>query len=224
MDQGQNQRTSSGRSRRKAELQGILAHRDLKALDDWLRSTRNPLTILSSHLFTSDELLAWRTIEAIGIAARHQANGDIEPIRKLIRHNFWMMNDESGNVGWWAPETIGEVLHNVPELIEDYAPRLPLYFEEEPFERGAFWAVARVAEIRPDAFGEDTVSELAAFFKDEDPVIRYRSLLALSRIESRATADIPLGAKDDLGESIEYDFESGKLVTCRIADLAGKLS
>jgi len=67
-----------------------------------------------SLLFDRDKVICFRASEALGKVAAMEADKDLEPVRDLLRRLFWMMNDESGNTCWYAPEAIGEILYNVP--------------------------------------------------------------------------------------------------------------
>lgn len=215
-------RTSSTRRQRKAQVRALLAEYQREQWRAWAAKAKNPLTTLSALLFDADELLRWRAIEAIGLVSAMEAENSIDPVRRLITHNFWMMNDESGNVGWYAAETIGEILYNCPSLIDDFAPRLPGYFVEEPFERGAFWAVARVAEVQPEVFA-DQVDRLIEFTSDRDAWIRAHSLRALSRVAPDIARQQAARFGGDKNAIEEYDFAHGKLVARSLEDIASEI-
>ena len=212
-------RASSTRRQRKAQVRSLLAEHRREQWRAWAAEAKNPLTTLSALLFDADELLRWRAIEAIGIVSAMEAEKNVDPVRRLITHNFWMMNDESGNVGWYAAETIGEILVNIPSLIDEFAPRLPAYFIEEPFERGAFWAVARVAEVRPEVFA-DQVDRLIEFTSDQDAWIRAHSLRALSRVAPDTARQQAARFAGDQNVIEEYDFAHGKLVARSLENIA----
>jgi len=212
---------SSRRHRRQAARQLLAAH-DPEAVRVWARTERNPLAVLSTELFTAEPLTAWRAIEAIGIAAGEVARKDIDSVERTVRRNFWMMNDESGNVGWHAPQTIGEILYRVPELIEQFAPLLPAFFVEEPFERGAYWAVARIAACRAPAFA-GIEADLIASLTADDPPIRYFALKALSLIDPAAAAKAAAQLGDDIHPVNVYSFETGQLEETSVGRLAASL-
>ena len=90
------------------------------------------------------------------------------------------MNDESGGLGWHAPELIGEILVNVPDLIPEYANVLMSFLHEEPFERGTHCAVYRAASVEPKPFTE-RASELLDSLKDPDPAGNTVHLLWLAQ-------------------------------------------
>jgi hypothetical protein len=75
-------------------------------------------------------------VEAAGQMAAVTAESGLEPVREVLRRVIWLMNDESGGVLWQGPEILGEILVQVPDLRPEFAPLLPPYLVEEPFERG----------------------------------------------------------------------------------------
>lgn len=71
---------------------------------------------------------------------------DDPALSEFVRSLFWSMNDESGNLCRMAPEALGEILRARPEFRAPFAPLLPQYLVEEPFETGALWALCRLAD------------------------------------------------------------------------------
>jgi hypothetical protein len=184
----------------------LLQKRDLRGIESWARENRRALSTLFSLTFETDELLRWRAIEAIGIAAAVKARRELELVRDFIRRCIWLMNDESGGLGWHAPEVIGEILVNVPVLIPEYAELLPHYFDEEPFERGAVLAFLRVGTVDPKLI-ERHADQLVELMAASDPEIRWVVQKALALIH-RAPKQSPGADQITL-----YDFDSGELVT-----------
>jgi len=90
--------------KRKSKVKELLRERDYDNLQKWAKNMRNPQRTLLSLAYDTDELIRWRAIEAIGKVAQIQAESDIEKVRDLIRRLLWLMNDESGGLGWHSPE------------------------------------------------------------------------------------------------------------------------
>jgi hypothetical protein len=148
-----------------------------------------------------------------------QAGRGKEKIRDLIRRLLWLMNDESGGIGWRAPEMIGEILVRVPDLIKDFFSLLPAYFDEEPFERGSRFAVYRVAAVFPEIL--DTCRDrLKKSLSDPDPQVRAYAVLALSINRSGSVAVDLSSLYDDDNEILLYDFDSGVLIRSTVGRVA----
>ena len=91
-----------------------------------------------------DRRLALRAVVALGHFAVSLEPGE-PSVAEAVKGLFWMMNDESGNLCRLAPEAIAEILAARPELRPSFAPLIPQYLLEEPFEAGALWAMLRLA-------------------------------------------------------------------------------
>ena len=110
---------------------------------------RRPWAALIGLLFHPDEAFRWKTIHTIGSVAARFAEHDFEPVRSLLRRLFWHMNDESGGIVWNAPEVVGEVLLNVPGLLDSFGPNLLYLLNFEPFEDGVHHAAWRWSKPGP---------------------------------------------------------------------------
>ena len=70
---------------------------------------------------------------------------------------MWSLNDESGGIGWDAPEAMSEIIASHEGLAKEYTNVLISYVREdgnfleyEPLQRGAVWGIGSVAQARPD--------------------------------------------------------------------------
>jgi hypothetical protein len=119
-----------------------------------LRQVVNPLI---SFFYHPEPMVRWRGVAAFGAAAAALAETEPESARVLMRRLMWQLNDESGGIGWGAPEAMGEAMACSPRLAAEYHSILVSYvrldgnFLEHPIlQRGSLWAVGRLAEVRPD--------------------------------------------------------------------------
>lgn len=208
--------SASGQRQRKAQLAKLLSARDFDKLRTWAGEDSRVLRGLSSMLFSKEPLACWQAIEGIGYAATAQIKNDPDIIRRHIRNQFWLMNDESGGVGWYAAEAIGEMLHGAPGLIEEFGEMLPSFFKEEPFERGAHWAVARIAEIQPE-FYKTSIPVISKSLGFDDPQIRLYAMWAMSRTSKIIAKGSIRTLEDDPAEVSYYDFNAGRMVTSTLA-------
>ena len=200
----------SAQKSRKAIARELLSRRDFGAILEWAGTTRNPQRILISLTFDQDDLIRWRAIEAFGRIAAKQAESDLGKVRDLMRRLLWSMNDESGGLGWYSPELMGEVLVNVPAIADEFAKLLPSYLSEEPFERGTRMAIYRVSLASPALF-EGCIPQLDKSLDDPDPVIRGYSALALGTIAGRSCCDAIEKLLDDPSPVTLYDFGTSQL-------------
>lgn len=207
--------------RRKAEVTALLARRDLEAVVRWAGETRGALRLLFSLGYDDDALIQWRATEASGPTAAEVAGEDLDRVRRFVRGLFWLMNDESGGLGWHAAEVVGEVLRSVPALVPEFVHLLFHLCREEPFERGSYYALARLAADHP-ARVEEGAPTLLAGLDSPDPAIRGRALDALRALGTpRDTARIQELASDR-SEYPTYDFRSGELARATVGEAAAR--
>jgi hypothetical protein len=206
----------------KTKVKKLLIQRDLDGILHWANTTRNPQRVLFSLVYDANELVKWRAIEATGKVAVILAKKGYEKIRNLIRQQLWLMNDESGGLGWHSPEIIGEILVNVPPLIYEYGQLLMAFFKEEPFERGSHLAVYRVASINPKLYAYKT-KDLIASLNQPDKYIQAYTILALGEIDSGQVKKVEKSFSNDTEKIQIYDFKTGQLVSTDLKRIVEKV-
>jgi hypothetical protein len=201
----------------KEEVVALLEEKNYRRLAGAIIQKRSNLRYLNRLLYEPGKLIRWRAIEAMGVVADMLADKDPEAVRVILRSLLWTINDESGGIGWSAPECIGEIIHHRPELFADFASVVLSYADEHMLRRGVLWAAGRMAQAQPGLIREE-LPVLAAFLDDPDPVVRGYTLRLL---------DI-MGEKFDprrFGHLLEDRsavpvYERGLLVETTVADLA----
>lgn len=170
--------------------------------DDWRERLRHyydlpprkTLGPLFSLLLAPEPLLKWRAVSAFGVIVAKLAEQDLESARVVMRRLMWNLNEESGAIGWGAPESMGESLARCPRLAVEFNRILISYAQEpasgdgnyldhEPLRRGVYWGMARLAEKQPDLVqrGRSTFLEL---LRDEDAEKRALGLWGLCSVGS----------------------------------------
>jgi hypothetical protein len=155
------------------DLEGVL--QDLREID-----ARRAINALLSLLCNMDEALRWRAVTALGRIVVDLAREDMEAARIVMRRLMWSLNDESGGIGWGAPEAMAEVMAHHGGLAREYAPILLSYIREdgnyleyEPLRIGALWGVVRLARARPEVAREiDAARFIRPYLRDGDPASR----------------------------------------------------
>lgn len=113
------------------------------------------LSQLTALTYDKDTTIGDHAIEAAGLAARVIAGRDPEYVRNYLLRLFWLVNDESGGIGWRAPELIGEILHYCPQYSQFFPMLISLLdLEEEDaprFQAGTLQAIGRVAQVDKEA-------------------------------------------------------------------------
>ena len=168
---------------------------DLLANDGWeaglgdLADLGQPAVApLFSALCNAAPLVRWHAVTGFGVVIAALANTAPEKARVVMRRFIWSLNDESGGIGWGAPEAMAEIMTTSPLIAAEYHNHLLAYIHEDhcrpdcyleyaPLRRGAVWGVARLAQVRPDLVLRAEPDLLCAL-EDCDTVIRGLSAWA----------------------------------------------
>ena len=171
-----------------------------------------------------DDLVRARAIRAAGVVARNLYHQEPERLRIVMRRLIWMLNDESGGIGWGVPEAMAEILVTVPEIAGEYHRIFASYIDpdgnylEHPvLQRGVMWGLARVAEERPDLLN-GSAGFLLPYLETEDPLVATCAMKAAAGLHARALAD-PIRGWILSKEKVRIP-ETGELVTLRVGEVA----
>jgi hypothetical protein len=175
------------------------------------------LSALVSLTYDKQDPNTWRAIEAIGLVAAAFLEGRRHVLRETIRRLLWMMTDESGGIGWCAPEILGEIIRSDADDFGDIIPIVWSYRDEELFAAGSLRAMARIAEVRPDLV-TFILPGLPAFLENPDPQVRG---LAAQVFGMLADSDA-LGALDPLTKDhgVLRTYRGGELAEVTVAEVA----
>ncbi len=171
------------------EVKAILKDGDLLHLLEFVETVppKKVVQPLIQTFYKTDSLQRWHAVTAFGSGMNRIAGAEMEDARIIMRRLMWSLNDESGGIGWGAPEAMAEAMANNAVLAEEYSRILLSYIWEEgnyleylPLRRGALWGLMRLAQSRPDIFNEIDCARLVKdYLKDNDAESRALAALAL---------------------------------------------
>ena len=195
----------------KRAIQKILRRDDLPSIFAFLSSLPAVQTInpLFSGICHTDRAIRWHAIAAMGPCLARLANEEMEGARIVMRRFMWSLNDESGGIGWGAPEAMAEAMVHHARLAEEYAHILVAYMREDgyyleypPLQRGLMWALARLAGKRRRLLLErDAERYLSPYLRETDDEVRGLAAYALATLASRKACDL-LAAAENLPRSV----------------------
>lgn len=135
----------------KKTLEEALDRNDFDALLHMDIPRRQLMTALMRFAYDKETLAGWRAIRAVGVMARTIIGTDSSLLRETCRKLLWSMNDESGGIGWSAPELLGEIATADPRRFADFIPIIANAHdvEEHLFRPGVLYALGRIAEVAP---------------------------------------------------------------------------
>lgn len=151
----------------------------------------SPLIALFCH---ADERVRWHAVTAVGTVAACLAADAMESARIVMRRLMWNLNEESGGIGWGAPEAMGEIMAVHEELAREYHCILTSYIspggnfiEFEPLQRGVLWGIGRLAYARP-CWVQSAGTNLASFLTSSDEGLRGTAAWAAGAFEPAVVA------------------------------------
>lgn len=179
------ERTGMSRRLIKNELLATLEKPDLKEVFRFLNS--HPPHQLINGLFIAlcnqQELVRWRAICGFGWLVPIIADKDPESARNVMRRFLWSLNDESGGIGWGAPEAMAEIMFHCTLLRHEYLHMLISYLREDGDEicqegnylelpllqRGLLWGIGRLCQgHRAEMVQRELVADIIAYLSSSD--------------------------------------------------------
>lgn len=190
------------------------------------RPPRGMVSPLIGCLFHGDERIKWHAVSALGAVVADLAESDREAARTVMRRLMWSLNDESGSIGWGAPETLAEIMAEHEGLAGEYVQILVSYMRPEgcclelpALQRGLMWGMGRMAGARPGLLREaDAPAHLPPYLDSEDPEVRGLAARALGLLRVETARGRLASMAGDTAEFLLYD--QGELATVTVGGLA----
>jgi len=162
-----------------------------------------------SALCRADERIRFSAALAFGRVVARLAARDMEAARVVMRRLLWSLNDESGGIGWGAPEAMAATMAHSQALADEYLHMLVSYLKEDgdqlcqdgnflelpALQRGLLWGIGHVAPLyraRLLAMGVD--GELGKYLSSPDRIVAGLALWCYARLMVAA----PAAALEDL--------------------------
>lgn len=195
----------------KSQLREWLAEAEFQRIIDIALEQGRIVNTLISLTYDADPLIHWRALDAIGRCAEHFCSSRTEALRNLLRRLFWQMTDESGAMGWHAPEAIGEIIRADPHAFADFIPMTVSLLDLEPedlprFLPGTLYALGRIGEKTPDSV-KGALPGILAALTEKGTQTRAMAVWCLGRIGERAVLVQRPELAEDQGKAIVYKDE-----------------
>lgn len=191
------------------------------------------LNALFSCLCHTQEKVRWHAVSAFGQVVPAIALDDMEEGRVVMRRFLWMLNDESGGIGWGVPEAMAEVMYHSPPLSREYLHMLvsytlddgPAMFQDGNFleldllQEGVMWGLCRAAPMYKEELCKLGLDEnIDVYLQSKNSSVkglacRLAGLLNLKKKQRSIAA-----AREDLRPVRLY--HEGKFFECTVAELA----
>ena len=190
---------------------------------------RRAVNPLFAFFCSAIPLLRWGAVSGMGVVVSRLAETQMESARVVMRRLMWSLNDESGGIGWGAPEAMGEITARHARLAGEFAHILVSYirpdgnFLEHPvLQRGLLWGLGRLAYARPQA-AVDAEPFVRPFLTSTDACHRGHAAWFMGALVSgSADPELQRLADDD---ALFPFYQAGALTEVTVADAAlGRLA
>ena len=122
---------------------------------------RKLVNALFSFLCSTDKKIKKNAVTAMGEVVSKIAEIDLESARIIMRRLMLNLNDESGGIGWGAPEAMGEIMARSEKLAEEYHKILISYtlgggneLDFEELQKDVIAGLKRLSRVRPNLVKE----------------------------------------------------------------------
>lgn len=122
---------------------------------------RKLVNALFPFLYSTDKKIKKHAVTAMGEVVSKIAEDDIEFARTVMRRLMLSLTEESGGIGWGAPEAMGEIMARSEKLAEEYHKILISYtlgggneLDFEDLQKDVIAGLRRLSVVRPDLVEE----------------------------------------------------------------------
>jgi len=197
----------------KSEVRALLLQADWDGLKERMVEDRRLVSALNRLLYDAEALVRWRAVTGLGLVTRE----DPFLVELVVGRLLYTLNDDSGSIGWFAPQALGEICANEPDLVEDTFRVVLSSVKLEAFREGVLWAAARVAEVRPDLV-EGAAPLIARCLLDRSPAARGLACRVLGRLPWVDVGETLTRLRNDTSPFELY--ENGELVSWTVGRAA----
>ena len=145
-------------NRIKREIQDLIISEDFQDNLETLNTfpPKRLVNTLLPLLYHPDKLIKERSIKALGEVVSTIADMDLEYARVIMRRLMISLTEESGGIGWGAPEAMGEIMARNYKLAEEFHQMLISYtpgggndLDFEELQKDVISGLRRLAEVYP---------------------------------------------------------------------------
>ena len=201
----------------KKEVSKLLKEKKYGELIKLSLNNKKILSILISLSYDKKNPISWRAIESTGLITGKMSKSNPKLVRNVAGRLLWMIRDESGGIGWSAPEILGEIVRNCPILCADIAPVIVSFHQEKILTTGVLWAIGRIGKANTEMV-DYAVPIVLNYLHNTDNKIRGYAARALGEIGTSEIIKELEKLKND-SASIPF-YENGELKQKTIGKIA----
>lgn len=199
----------------------------------WEYQLNDLVNPLFAAICRADMNIRWNGIYTFGKVIAEIAGQDLEAGRIIMRRFLWSLNDESGGIGWGAPETMAEAMCNSSQLCKEYLHMLVSYTQQDgpelcqdgnflelpELQRGLLWGISRLIEYDATVFTRfDFTGDLADYLHSDDLTVRALAARCLCGLGRKEKVCEILHDTENLDAPVDY-YCQGSMTSFTISDL-----
>jgi len=158
------------------------------------------LNTLFGALCSPLEQVRWNAVICFGVIVPSIAGDNMEEARVVMRRFLWSLNDESGGIGWGAPESLAEIMCHNRTLRREYLHMLISYITEDGNEsfqdgnylelpmlqRGLLWGLSRLCRSYGDEMAEyNIVDKVVPYLSSGDRTVVGLAIWCLGLLRAK---------------------------------------
>jgi hypothetical protein len=198
----------------KAEVKDLVDTGDIDGLVGLCFDNKKTLRLMQRLLYDPMESNRWYVAWIIGQVCARVSTREPGQVAELLHRLFEACSD-SAATPWGMIETIGYVVSMQPDIFGAFTRHLLNYLGDSSTRSQVLWALAEIAENRPDLIRNMPFYTLFDFLQDPDSQVRGNAVRLLGRIKATEVAIQVMGLSGDMEEYFLYT--EGKLVTSTVA-------
>ncbi len=201
----------------KRTVKKYVAKEDIDSLVRLCLNDKKTLRLMQRLLYDPSEEGRWRTAWIIGSVCKRVASRDPGAVSELLQRLFEACSD-SAATPWGMVETIGFVVAGRPDIFGAFTRYLLNYVADDSTRNQAIWALAEIAQVRPDLVRNTPFYSLFHFLKHPDKQVRGQMARLLGNIQAgEATMQLMERGGDN---DIFYYYADGAKHEMSVADAA----
>ncbi len=211
-----------GRKRVKANKKLVKSYADKGDVDNLVAlclDDKKTLRLAQRLLYDPLEEKRWYYAWIIGQVTARVSTRDPGQVSELLHRLFEACSD-SAATNWGMVETIGSVIAARPDIFGAFTRYLLGYMGESSTQIQVIWALAEIAETRPDLIRDTPFYSMFHFLNHPNPEIRGQVTRLMGRIKATEVAVQLMGLSNDDAElSI---WENGECKKTTVSQEASK--
>lgn len=212
----------TGRVRKRANkklVREMVEQSDIDGLVELCFDDKKTLRLMQRMLYAPTDEQRWHVAWLIGQVTSRVSTREPGQVSELLHRLFEACND-SAATHWGMVETLGAIIAGRPDIFGAFTRYLLNFINQESTRVQVLWALAEVAETRPDLIRDTPFYSMFHFLHHPDGEVRGQLLRLLGRIKASEAVMQIMPLTTDTSE-IKI-CKNGKMASTTVAEEAKK--